>query len=82
MSLEVGRVCVKTRGRTAGKKVVVVDIKDNNVFVIGKGIKQKKCSILHLMPTSKKVDINKGASEKEVVDALEKLKWCGFDECS
>jgi ribosomal protein L14E/L6E/L27E len=35
-----------------------------------------------LMPTSKKVDINKGASEKEVVDALEKLKWCGFDECS
>ena len=73
--IEVGRICVKTRGREAGKKCVIVDIIDENyVLVTGpkdvSGVKRRRVNILHLEPTDKKININKGASDEEVKKAL------------
>lgn len=74
--IEVGRICVKTRGREAGKKCVIVDIIDENyVLVTGpkdvNGVKRRRVNILHIEPTDKKININKGASEEDVKRALQ-----------
>ncbi|WP_456482836.1 50S ribosomal protein L14e [Methanopyrus kandleri] len=74
--IEVGRICVKTAGREAGKYCVVVDIVDENfVIVTGPkdvtGVKRRRCNIKHLEPTPEKVDIDRGASDEEVKEALE-----------
>jgi len=73
--IEVGRIVVKTRGREAGRKAVVVDIVDNNfVIVTGPksvtGVKRRKVNINHIEPTDKKIDIPKGADDKTVEDKL------------
>ncbi|MEM0037716.1 MAG: 50S ribosomal protein L14e [Zestosphaera sp.] len=74
-AIEVGRVCVKIRGREAGRKCVIVDIIDENfVYVTGpkslSGVKRRKTNVNHIEPTDKKVDISKGASDEEVLQAL------------
>lgn len=73
--IEVGRICVKTRGREAGRKCVIVDIIDNNfVLVTGPktltGVKRRKCNISHIEPLDKKVGIQKGASDEDVEKAI------------
>ena len=54
-AIQVGRVCIKTKGRDSGEKVVVTKIIDDNfVMVKSPGRKKKaerKCSVLHLEPT-------------------------------
>lgn len=67
--LEIGSVCVKTRGREAGKKVVIVDLdsKANFATIDGPEVKRKKCNVRHLFPTGKKMDIKKNASHEEIV---------------
>ncbi|AAM02046.1 50S ribosomal protein L14e [Methanopyrus kandleri] len=74
--IEVGRICVKTAGREAGKYCVVVDIVDENFVIITgpkdvTGVKRRRCNIKHLEPTPEKVDIDRGASDEEVKEALE-----------
>ncbi|QGR18953.1 50S ribosomal protein L14e [Stygiolobus azoricus] len=74
--IEVGRICVKTRGREAGKKCVIVDIIDENyVLVTGpkdvNGVKRRRVNILHIEPTDKKININKGASDEDVKRAIQ-----------
>ncbi|EWG07717.1 MAG: 50S ribosomal protein L14e [Candidatus Aramenus sulfurataquae] len=81
--IETGRICVKTRGREAGKKCVIVDIVDNNfVLVTGpkklSGVKRRRINILHLEPTDKKVDIQKGASDEEVEKKLQEAGLADF----
>ncbi|MGC9106242.1 MAG: 50S ribosomal protein L14e [Thermoprotei archaeon] len=73
--IEVGRIVVKTRGREAGKKAVIVDIVDQNFVVITgpksvTGVKRRKVNINHIEPTDKKIDIPKGADDKTVEDKL------------
>ncbi|MCQ4343703.1 MAG: 50S ribosomal protein L14e [Sulfolobales archaeon] len=73
--IEVGRIVVKTRGREAGRKAVVVDIVDNNFVIITgpksvTGVKRRKVNINHIEPTDKKIDIPKGADDKTVEDKL------------
>ncbi|AOL17648.1 50S ribosomal protein L14e [Sulfolobus sp. A20] len=75
-AIEIGRICVKVRGREAGKKCVIVDIIDDNfVLVTGpkdvSGIKRRRVNILHLEPTDKKIEIQKGASDDEVKKKLQ-----------
>ena len=75
-AIEVGRVCVKLAGREAGRKCVIVDIIDENfVLVTGpkniSGVRRRKCNIKHVEPTEYKVDISRGASDEEVIGALE-----------
>jgi large subunit ribosomal protein L14e len=68
----IGRVCVKTAGRDAGKKCVIVDIIDKNIVMIDGQTRRRKCSITHLEPLAMVLEIKKGADNKEVVAALKK----------
>ncbi|NPA24067.1 MAG: 50S ribosomal protein L14e [Crenarchaeota archaeon] len=73
---DVGRICVKTAGREAGRKCVIVDIIDQNfVLITGPrqltGVKRRRANIRHLEPTEHKIEIPKGASDEEVLKAIE-----------
>ncbi|ADC70199.1 conserved hypothetical protein [Methanocaldococcus sp. FS406-22] len=70
-AIEVGRVCIKTAGREAGKVCVIVDILDKNFVIVDGLVKRRRCNIKHLEPTEKKVDIQKGATTEEVKLALD-----------
>jgi len=74
--IDVGRVCVKVMGREAGSKCVVVDIIDDKfVLITGPrsitGVRRRRVNIRHIEPTEHKVNIRKGASDEEVIKALE-----------
>ncbi len=74
-AIEVGRICVKVCGREAGKKCVIVDVIDKSfVLVTGPktvtGVKRRRANINHLEPLAEKIDIKRGASDDEVVEAL------------
>lgn len=68
--MEVGRICIKRRGREAGKKVVIVDHKKGFAVVDGLNVKRKECNAKHLFPTKEKINVKKGASHDEVIKAL------------
>jgi large subunit ribosomal protein L14e len=74
-AMEVGRICVKTVGREAGKKCIIVDIVDKNFVLItgpktASGIKRRRANINHVEPTQEKLDINRGATDEEITEAL------------
>ena len=69
---EVGRLCVKIAGRDARKKCVVVDVLDNNYVLIDGQTRRRNCNVNHLEPLDKVLKIKKGASHKDVVEALDK----------
>ncbi|HDD45933.1 MAG TPA: 50S ribosomal protein L14e [Candidatus Aenigmarchaeota archaeon] len=74
---EIGRMCVKTAGREAGKYCVVVDTVDKDfVIVTGPklvtGVKRRRCNKRHLEPIPIKISINKGASDEDIMKAYEK----------
>lgn len=74
--MELGRCVVKSQGREAGRKAVIVDILDRNfVLITGpqtiSGIKRKRANIKHLEPLEQKVTIPRGAGDEEVETALE-----------
>lgn len=80
---EVGRICVKTLGREAGRKCVVVDIIDDKyVLVTGPksltGVKRRRANVKHLEPLPQKLIIEKGASDEAVLAALEKAGLVEF----
>jgi len=75
--LEVGRVCIKTAGREAGKLCVVVkDVDDSFVLVTGPKsmtrVKRRKCNIAHLEPLEVKLPIKSDAPDSEVEAELKK----------
>ncbi len=68
---EVGRIAVKSTGREAGVHVVVVDIIDRAyVLIDGMKAKRRRCNVKHLVPTPKKLGIEKGAGHEDVVAAI------------
>lgn len=75
--LEPGRVCVKLHGREAGRKCVIVDIIDKNfVLVTGPkeltGVRRRRTNIKHIELTPIKIDIKKGADDKEILEVIQK----------
>jgi large subunit ribosomal protein L14e len=78
MALEIGRVCMKIAGREAGKYCVVLKkVDDTFVLVTGPkeltGVKRRRCNVEHLEPTPYLVSIQAETSEKDVVDAYNKI---------
>ncbi|MCE4609898.1 MAG: 50S ribosomal protein L14e [Desulfurococcales archaeon] len=74
-AIEVGRLCVKVYGREAGRKCVIVDIIDENfVLITGPkqltGVRRRRANIDHIEPLDKKIEISKGASDEEVLNAI------------
>ncbi len=84
MSLvEVGRVCVKTHGREAGKKCIVVERVDKNfVLITGPkevtGVRRRRSNVDHLTPTKKTINIKAGAEDTAIVKALTTAKLKAF----
>ena len=81
--IEVGRLCVKTRGREAGRKCVIVEIIDDNfVLITGpkdvSGVKRRRANINHIEVLPEKIDIQPGASDEEVKQALEQAGLLDF----
>ncbi len=78
----VGRICVKTAGRDAGAKGVIVAVKeDGYVLVTGPksltGLRRRSVNLKHLIPTPKKITIPENASDEDVLKAL---KEAGLEE--
>jgi len=68
-------VCIKTAGREAGKKCVVVRVIDKNfVEITGPkkltGVRRRRVNVKHLLPLPLKIDIPEGAGDDEVLEAL------------
>jgi large subunit ribosomal protein L14e len=73
---EIGRVAVKVSGREAGKKCVIVDVIDKNfVLVTGPkeltGVRRRRTNVRHLAFTPHKIGIKRGASDEDLMKALE-----------
>ncbi len=68
--LNLGRVCVKTAGRDANLKCVIIEEIDENFVMIDGLTRRKRCNKLHLEPTKDTLDVKKGASHEDVVKAF------------
>jgi len=64
-----GIVCYKISGRDAGKKVVVISVKENFAEVVGLR-KKRKVNLKHLEPTKEKMD-----PKLKEEDILKKLNY-------
>src|SRR3989344_3155225 len=73
MALEIGRIVVKTAGRDAGKKAVIVDILDHKFVLLDGETRRRKCNTLHLEPINQSIKIAKNASHAEVAKTLKEI---------
>ena len=71
--IEIGRVCVKTAGRDAGEKCIIIDILDEKFVLIDGETRRRKVNVLHLEPLNQVLKIKKDASHEDVSKALEEL---------
>ena len=69
---DVGRLCVKTAGRDAGKHCVVVEVVDENFVLVDGETRRRKVNVKHLEPLGKMVELG-GTSHADVKVAFEKL---------
>ena len=63
---EIGRICIKTSGRDAGKTALVIDKESDTIVVIDGNVRRRKCNTKHLEPLGDILKIKKGASTSEV----------------
>ena len=70
--LEKGMVCIKTRGKEAGRKVVIVDFdsKKYEATIDGPLVKKRKCNAKHLLPTGQKIDSAKIKTDMDFKELL------------
>lgn len=76
-AIEVGRICIKIRGRETGRRCVVIDVIDKNYALITgpknvTGVKRRRVNINHLKPTEDIIKIKRGAPDEEVYKAIVK----------
>ncbi|MQY82602.1 50S ribosomal protein L14e [archaeon] len=69
--MDVGRVCMKLKGREAGSRCVIVDVIDRNyVMVTGPeeitGVRRRRVNLSHLRPLDETVDISRNASDDDI----------------
>jgi large subunit ribosomal protein L14e len=76
--IEVGRICIKTAGREAGKHCVIVSrVNENFVTVTGPKavtqVKRRRCNVVHLLPLEEKIKIKADAPDEEILQEYEKV---------
>lgn len=74
-AMDIGRICLKLKGREAAKRCVVVDVIDRNyVMVTGPfeltGVKRRRVNMSHLKPLDEVIEISRNASDQEIIDIL------------
>ncbi|MBU0586025.1 50S ribosomal protein L14e [Candidatus Micrarchaeota archaeon] len=56
-AIKEGKICIKKKGGDSGEEVLITKVLDDNFVMVkgkrGKG-KERRCSIMHLEPTSRK----------------------------
>lgn len=82
-AIEAGRICVKKVGREAGKRCVIVDLMDKNFALVTgpkelTGVRRRRVNVEHLELTDRKVDVEKGATDEELLKAVKKGKLEDF----
>ena len=70
---EIGRLAIKTAGRDAGKKAVIINILDEKYVLIDGETRRRKCNIAHLEALDKIIEIKKDASHEEIKKAFDEL---------
>ena len=70
---EIGRLCVKTAGRDAGRKAVIINIISDKFVMIDGETRRRKCNIAHIEALDNVIKIKKDASHEEVKNEFEKL---------
>jgi len=75
-AVEIGRICMKQKGRETGKRCVIIDVMDKSfVLVTGPkkitGVKRRRVNIAHLQLLQEKIDISRSASDEEITAGLE-----------
>ena len=74
-AMDVGRICVKLKGREAGSRCVIVDVVDRNYVIITgppeiTGVRRRRVNMSHLQPLDEVVEISKNASDEEIAGLL------------
>ena len=74
-AFEIGRLCVKTQGRDAGKRCVIVDLMDKNYALVTgpkqtTGVRRRRVNVNHLVPLEEKITIEKGATDEQIAALL------------
>jgi large subunit ribosomal protein L14e len=74
-AIQIGRVCIKTRGREKRRKCIIVDIIDKNFLLITgppniSGIKRRRVNVNHIQPLQHAIDIKRGMSDDEIEEAI------------
>ncbi len=74
-AFEVGRLCVKTVGRDAGKRCVIIDLMDKNFALVTgpksvSGVRRRRVNVNHLKPLEEKIQIEKGATDEQIIALL------------
>ena len=70
-AIEQGRVCMKTTGKDAGSRVVILKVEDkNSVVVEGPETKRGKCNASHLTPLNEVLEVNSKTQREEIVKML------------
>ena len=60
-AIQVGRICIKTKGRDSGEKVVITKVLDDSYVMVRSPQRKKgdrKCAVLHLEPTDTVVTVS------------------------
>lgn len=71
--IEIGRLVVKTAGRDACKKGVIVDILDDKFVLVDGETRRRKVNFLHIEPLNQVIKIEKNSSHEAVSKALKEI---------
>ncbi len=70
--MDIGRVCLKVKGREKGERCVVIDVIDRNfVVVTGPNVKRRRVNMGHILPLDETVNIQRNATDEEVIGVLQ-----------
>jgi large subunit ribosomal protein L14e len=66
---------MKTQGRDAGRRCVVVDLIDKNFALVTgpkqvTGVRRRRVNVNHLVPLEEKIAIEKGATDEQIAALL------------
>ena len=69
--MDIGRVCLKTKGREQGERCVVLEVIDRNfVIVVGPNVKRRRFNMNHIRPLDEAVTLQRNASDEDAIAAL------------
>jgi len=71
--MKIGSIVMKTAGRDAGNRGIIIELDGNTALVDGE-TRRRKTNLAHLEPTGQSADIKKGASHEDVKKVLDELK--------